>query len=166
MDRIRQLKWGFVLASFLILFTVAPAESASVKLAWNPVPDSSVVGYRVHYGDGPGKYTHTCDIKGRLTTEATIDGLDEKKTWFFTVTSYDAEGKESGYSKEIANKKIAGPAGAKKKKSRAEPGVATPSGAPQNKDNAQDSGRQPVQKRIPHTRQVAKDSEGKILQSR
>jgi hypothetical protein len=90
-------------AFFLVLCGAAPAGAASIGLAWDPSSDRVVAGYRIHYGDQPGHYTKTVQVKGRLTSSAVIDGLEEGKAYFFAVTAYSANGKESAYSPEISN---------------------------------------------------------------
>jgi len=92
-------------AFFLILCKVAPAEAASIGIGWDPSNDRNVVGYRIHYGDQSRHYTKTVQVKGRLTSSAVIDNLEEGKAYFFAVTAYVANGKESAYSPEISNMK-------------------------------------------------------------
>jgi hypothetical protein len=88
----------------LLLFCALPAGAASVSLGWNPSPGLAVVGYRVHYGLKPGKYTKVVQVKGRLTTKVTIKGLKQGSTYFFAITAYNKKGKESPLSSEISGK--------------------------------------------------------------
>ena len=71
----------------------------SVTSAWDPSPDTKVVGYFRHFGSASGNYTNKVDV-GNLTS-ATINGLVEGKTYFFAVTAYIATGLESIPSNEI-----------------------------------------------------------------
>jgi fibronectin type 3 domain-containing protein len=80
-----------------------PGGAMTIRLAWEPSKDLSVMGYRIYYGTQSGKYTHTVRVTGRLTAEAVVENLEEGKTYFFAVTSYDAKGKESAYSAEVTN---------------------------------------------------------------
>jgi len=82
----------------------AQPGSGSVRLAWSPVSTPLVVGYRIHYGTQSEKYTHTVQVKGRLSAQAVVENLDEEKTYFFSITSCDARGKESDFSVEVTNK--------------------------------------------------------------
>ncbi len=131
----------------VFLFTAIPAGAASLSLAWNPSPGPSVVGYRVHYGLKPGKYTKVVRVKGRLTTTVTIKGLKRGTTYFFAVTAYNKKGDESPLSSEIsgnpAQKATPPKAPISQASSRKEPGIT---------------------KIAPKT--LKKDKEGKILPTR
>ena len=95
---------SLLFALFLPLcFFHSCAWAASVTLAWEPSPDHSVTGYKIHYGAESGKYTHTLRVKGRLAAKAVIEDLDEGKTYFFVITSVNTRGKESAFSPEINN---------------------------------------------------------------
>ena len=69
-------------AFFAVLCLAAPAEAASVHIAWPPSNSPDVAGYRVHYGDQPGFYTNAVQVDGRFTSDAVIGGLEEGKTYF------------------------------------------------------------------------------------
>ncbi len=97
------MKLKLLAASFIVLCTALPVRAASLVLAWNASKDPKVVGYKIHYGTESGKYTKTVRVKGRLTTKATVENLDEGQSYFFSVTSYDANGNESAFSGEITN---------------------------------------------------------------
>ena len=79
-------------------------QGMSISLAWDPSPNRSVTGYRIHYGAESGKYTKTLRVEGRLTTKATIKDLEKGKTYYFTITSLDAKGHESAFSIEVSNR--------------------------------------------------------------
>lgn len=70
-----------------------------VHLAWDAVPDSDVIGYRIHYGVVSGLYVETLEVGN--TTSATVSGLAGGMTYYFAVTAVDAGGLESDYSEEI-----------------------------------------------------------------
>jgi len=123
------------------------AGGSSVHLAWNPCTSRSVIGYRIHYGTESGRYTRTLEVKGRLTAQAVVDDLEEGKTYFFTITSYDAKGKESALSAEITND----PARNGRK-------LLSPRGSP--------PGLTPSSDGIPPSKNVVKNPEGKILPNR
>lgn len=76
------------------------ADPSSVQLAWNPSPDTSVVGYRVHYGVATEQYTNSI-VVGNVTS-TTISGLVNGTTYFFAITAYDASGMQSPFSNEIS----------------------------------------------------------------
>ena len=76
------------------------ADPTSVKLTWNPSPDPSVTGYRIHYGVSPAQYTNSITI-GNVTS-ATVSGLVNGVTYYFTTTAYNSAGIESLCSNEIS----------------------------------------------------------------
>jgi len=78
-------------------------DGTTVRLAWDPSPNKSVVGYRVHYGTESGKYTHQIHVDGRLNAVADVRHLKKGKAYFFAVTSVDADGHESRFSNEVTN---------------------------------------------------------------
>ncbi len=112
------MKPGLWLALLLFLWLVAVPDitgsvsrtasaqpgSGSVRLAWRPVSNPLVVGYRIHYGTQSGEYTHTVQVKGRLSAQVVVENLDLEKTYFFSITSCDARGKESDFSVEVTNR--------------------------------------------------------------
>jgi hypothetical protein len=89
-----------------LLHHPVPAPSAtlpagySIALAWDRSPDTSVTGYRVHYGPASGNYTNSVAV-GNVATK-TVIGLTSGATYFFAVTAYDAKGVESPFSNEIS----------------------------------------------------------------
>src|SRR5436309_805020 len=65
----------------------------SVTLAWNPSPDTNVVGYKIHYGTGHRFYTAVADAGS--ASSVTISGLMENRTYYFSATAYDTNNGES-----------------------------------------------------------------------
>jgi hypothetical protein len=79
----------------------SPVQAAqSVTLAWDPSPDSTVVGYSIYSGVASGTYTNKVDVGN--ATSGTIFGLVERVTYFFAVCAYDANGLESDFSNELS----------------------------------------------------------------
>jgi hypothetical protein len=72
----------------------------SVTLAWNPSPDSNVVGYTVYYGTISQNYTGSVSV-GNVSS-ATISGLVEGTTYYFAAASDDALNQESPLSSETS----------------------------------------------------------------
>jgi len=70
----------------------------SVTLAWDPSPNTNVVGYKIYYGGASGVYTNTVTL-GNVTS-ATIGGLVDGATYYLTATSVSATGDESAFSNE------------------------------------------------------------------
>jgi hypothetical protein len=74
--------------------------TAQASLAWDPSPDSTVTGYKLHYGTESGSYTESVDVGN--TTSYTLDGLQPNTDYYFAATAYDDQGAESDYSNEIS----------------------------------------------------------------
>lgn len=76
---------------------------AITSLAWNPVQDSTVYGYYVHYGKySPGQYG-SCSYQNAMfvsSPEATISNLDPDTRYYFSVSAYN--GVESVCSSEVS----------------------------------------------------------------
>lgn len=89
-----------VLAS--VLFAAAlPAWGGTASLAWDPVTDTDLAGYRVYYGTSPGVYTQSVDVGN--VTQTTISGLTDCTMYYFGVKAYDTAGNQSTtYSNEIS----------------------------------------------------------------
>jgi len=82
-------------AAIVVLFALcSPAEALqSVLLAWNPAPDSRIVGYNLYYGVQSGVLDS--EIDAGTNTSLTIPELIEGETIYFTVTGYTSAGVES-----------------------------------------------------------------------
>ena len=90
-----------VVAGFMLWLSVcATWGGQSVTLAWNATSESNVAGYAIYYGNTSGNYSTRIDT-GTQTT-ATIAGLKEGQTNYFTVTAYNAAGVESSPAGELA----------------------------------------------------------------
>jgi hypothetical protein len=99
MNRIcRFEKLGLVVVVASLLACCVAKGTSSVDLQWNPNTDPSVTGYNVYYGDASRTYTNVISVGN--TTNTSLGGLLEGKTYFFAVTAYDDSGDESDYSDE------------------------------------------------------------------
>ena len=118
----RLLKHGFTSILFALLMalqlsacstedsaTAVTEDSATVSLSWvapsarednAPISLSEIAGYRVYYGTTPGQYTNSVDINDGIAEGYTFTALPTA-TYFFVVTTYDTEGRESQYSAEV-----------------------------------------------------------------
>lgn len=84
--------------------TSAPLVATSnptVKLAWDPSPDPSVVGYVVYWGVAHWTYTNSLSVGSNL--QATITNLTLNTSYYFACTS-DAGGIQSDYSNEVVGR--------------------------------------------------------------
>lgn len=79
------------------------SANPSASLAWNPINDSSILGYYVHYGrQSPGQ-PGSCSYEGAQyveTPSATISDLQPNTRYYFTVSAYN--GLESACSSEVS----------------------------------------------------------------
>ncbi len=73
---------------------------STATLMWDAAAASGISGYRLYQGRASNNYTLTNSL-GKVTS-ATISGLSPGNTYYFAVTSLDASGLESPFSKEIA----------------------------------------------------------------
>ncbi len=72
----------------------AEAGDGSVTLRWVASIESDTLGYLVYYGSRPGEYLSVgspLDVGNSL--ETTIDGLENGKPYYFSVSAYDAGGR-------------------------------------------------------------------------
>lgn len=84
-------------------------NSAMVSLSWiapsarddnTPISLSEIAGYNVYYGSTPGQYTNNVNISDSTAEGYTFNALP-LGTYFFAVTTYDTDGRESQYSAEV-----------------------------------------------------------------
>ena len=90
-------QWLLVVA--LLLLTGTQALAGSISLAWDPVGDPRLAGYKVYYGTSSRNYSGQIDV-GNVTTR-TVSGLTDGAKYYFAVTAYDGSRIESGFSNEV-----------------------------------------------------------------
>ena len=88
-----------LLCILLLLIPAARAGAAIVTLAWDPNPETDLLGYRIHYGTSSGVYGTSIEV-GRQTTY-TVTGLPAGN-YYFAITAYNTSWMESGYSNEVS----------------------------------------------------------------
>src|ERR1022692_2237899 len=99
-DVVLRVVVGFLLGGCLIFAQPNAFAIQSVSLAWDPSPDTNVVGYKVYYGVASRTYTNIVDVGD--VTNTTISGLVEGTTYYFAVTAYNILGMESDFSAEVS----------------------------------------------------------------
>jgi len=72
----------------------------SVRVAWDPNPESNIQGYRIYYGQSGSGSTSMIDV-GNQTTGA-VTNLAYSTPYFFYVTAYNNFGLESDPSESLA----------------------------------------------------------------
>lgn len=70
-----------------------------VTLAWNPSPDTNVVGYNLYIGSASRTYTRIENCGN--VTNFTVTNLVSGERYYFTATAYTISGVESDYSNEV-----------------------------------------------------------------
>ena len=95
---------------FFFLITVTQpllALAADATFSWLPNSESSLAGYKIHFGTASNAYTQIIDagvpstVNGRVSV--TVSGLANGTTYYFAATAYDSSGSESGYSTEVTH---------------------------------------------------------------
>jgi len=96
---LRPLNIIFV-AAFLLSFvySVRAVYSAQVTLEWE-ASSGDVAGHKVYQGTSSKDYDVTLDVGN--WTSVTIADLEDGEAYYFSVTAYDLEYSESGYSNEV-----------------------------------------------------------------
>lgn len=87
--------------SLALVFGQASSDQFEYDLEWPAVDDARVVGYRIHYGLETGNYSEVIDVGNQ--TSYRIAGLEPDTVYYFSVTAYDQEGRESGYTPEVTS---------------------------------------------------------------
>ena len=94
------------LPAFSITVNEAPVQTGSATVSWNapvvradgtPLSLADIGGYRIYYGTSAGNYTNIVDIDDGTALEATVAGMPAD-TYYFVVTAYDVQGRESDFS--------------------------------------------------------------------
>lgn len=73
----------------------------NIKVKYSWVSDPKITNYRVHYGVASRVYTNVISV-GTNTT-VTVSNLQSGNTYYFSNTSVDTNGVESGYGSEISS---------------------------------------------------------------
>lgn len=92
--------------AFLLCFLVSglwslTARSETVKLAWNPNPETNISHYILSYGKGSRSYSANVHTEGALTT-IDVSDLEPATTYFFAVRAVNDKGLQSEPSAEVA----------------------------------------------------------------
>jgi len=98
------------LGAFSITVNGTATQTGSISLDWTapvartdgtPITMSEIAGFTVYYGTSTGSYPNKLSVDDGSTTSATIADLPAG-TYYLVVTTRDYEGRESGYSSEVA----------------------------------------------------------------
>jgi hypothetical protein len=89
----------------LMMVFASAAKAGSLQIAWDPVNDSRVAGYKVKYGTASKSYTNSVNV-GTSTTR-TLENLVEGTTYYFVVVAFDSAGVEGAPSAEASGTVLA-----------------------------------------------------------
>lgn len=83
------------------LLAAGAAQAGTMGVAWDPVGDADLAGYKVYYGTATGNYTQSVTLPG-TGTSTTLTGLDACTRYYVAVKAYDTGNLESAaYSNEV-----------------------------------------------------------------
>jgi hypothetical protein len=71
-----------------------------VDLKWDYSDEPELRGYNLYYGKTSGQYTRRRTV-GQVN-QYRLDGLHNNEVYYFAITAYDAQSRESDYSDEVA----------------------------------------------------------------
>jgi hypothetical protein len=74
--------------------------SRYVDLKWDLSAETGLVGYNIYYGKTSGMYTRRRTV-GRVNNYR-LEGLNNNEVYYFAITAYDSQSRESDYSDEVA----------------------------------------------------------------
>jgi hypothetical protein len=96
------------LPAFTITVAAATSKSNTVTLSWQAPTENSdgsalmdLKGYKVHYGSASKSYSDSIQVSNAGLTTYVVQNLPTG-TYYFAVTAYNASGKESSLSGEVA----------------------------------------------------------------
>ena len=85
------------------------ADTGSFSLGWTapttradgtPLSLADINGYRIYYGLSSGSHPDVVDVSDGTATTMTVTDVP-LDTYYVVMTTYDVDGRESGYSSEI-----------------------------------------------------------------
>lgn len=91
---------------------VSSVSTSSVTLNWTapvaradqtPLSLADIGGYRVYYGASEGDYTNSIDVNDGTAEQVILTELSPG-TYYFVITTYDVNGRESVYSSVVTKK--------------------------------------------------------------
>lgn len=90
-----------VISALILGFTLL-AQAQSVTLAWDPNPESNILGYRIYRSTTSGSSYSRLNSSLATSTSFTDNTVGAGKTYFYVVTAVNSLGLESGYSNQVS----------------------------------------------------------------
>jgi len=85
--------WNILALASLFIFPMSMSANPSVRVAWDPNPETNIAGYKLYYGEVVPGSTNILDV-GPMTT-ASVTNLSFDTAYFFYVTAYNVHALES-----------------------------------------------------------------------
>lgn len=95
-----------MLALAVVFVFVDRVSAGKVTVAWDPIPDPAVAGYKLYIGFASRTYTPARDVG--TATICTLTDVQEGVNYFMAVTAYDVNGMESSFSEELVYNQVEG----------------------------------------------------------
>ena len=83
----------------LLMAVLFVSASMAATLQWDAVANAT--GYKLHYGEAPGNYTHSIDVGNNTQYNLDTLPLVQGRLYYFAVTAYNTAG-ESSYSAPVS----------------------------------------------------------------
>ena len=94
---------GLLVVHILMIQLAGCTSAPSVKLAWDPNPESYVAGYNVYRSEQSGGFIRP-PINGATLvrrTSFTDFTVQPNRTYYYVVTAVGTDGRESDYSNQV-----------------------------------------------------------------
>lgn len=103
----RMFSWDRLGVLFALVFLLVGGRTdssaqVSVRVAWDPNPETNIQGYRIYYGRSAGGPTNLVDVGNQ--TSGAVTNLAYAAGYFFFVTAYNTFGLESDPSSILTYK--------------------------------------------------------------
>ncbi|MBX3330289.1 MAG: fibronectin type III domain-containing protein [Nitrospira sp.] len=72
--------------------TSSTPSGSTISLIWDPVNESNIIGYYIHYGKQSPNQPGSCAYDQAMyvsSTQGTVTGLDPGSTYYFAVSAYN-----------------------------------------------------------------------------
>ena len=89
----------FTVVISITFFLPVDSMAGEVTLEWDLNSEPDVAGYIMYWGTTSRSYSDSVDVGNQ--NSYTVSGLEDGRTYYFTVTAYDGVGNESAYSNEV-----------------------------------------------------------------
>ena len=98
---VKSVLTALLAVSGVLVLSAGPALAGTATVAWDPVSDADLAGYRIYYGTSSGVYPNVVDV-GKVTTH-TFTNLTDCTLYYFAAKAYDtANNLSASYSNEIS----------------------------------------------------------------